>query len=271
MHQDEIIKQLLEQNDQLKLENKLLKAKVSEIEPLKARIRELESRLAQYENAHTPPSLRRGKTRKKDQDKNSKGKPGQKIGHKGLTRSFVAPDRQVELTMDRCPDSGAELGSPFRTESKIVEDIPEPQPIIVTEYKIAHYKCPCCQKEVAAKDPGCPHEGKFGNNVIALTTLLKYEDRLPHRKVQDALTRLYGLKLSPATILDLTRRASDAVLSEYNAILSRIRGASILYVDETSIHVQGETRWIWAFTTPFETFFGDSKEPRHRCPDGSLN
>jgi len=255
MHQDEIIKQLLEQNDQLKLENKLLKAKVSEIEPLKARIRELESRLAQYENAHTPPSLRRGKTRKKDQDKNSKGKPGQKIGHKGLTRSFVAPDRQVELTMDRCPDCGAELGSPFRTETKIVEDIPEPQQIIVTEYKIAHYKCPCCQKEVAAKDPGCPHEGKFGNNVIALTTLLKYEDRLPHRKVQDALTRLYGLKLSPATILDLPRRASDAVLSEYNAILSRIRGASILYVDETSIHVQGETHWIWAFTTPFETFF----------------
>ena len=71
MHQDEIIKQLQEQNKQLKLENELLKARASEIEPLKAKIRELEARLAQYENAHTPPSLRRGRNRKKDRDTNS--------------------------------------------------------------------------------------------------------------------------------------------------------------------------------------------------------
>ena len=244
MQEDEIIKQLRAENEQLK----------REIELLKAKIRDLEARLAQYENAHTPPSLRRGRNRKKDQN-NKKGKPGQKAGHKGVTRPFVSPDRQVELTMDRCPDCGADLGSPFRIDSKIVEEIPEPQPIIVTEYKIAHYKCPCCQKEVVAKDPGCPHEGKFGNNVIALATLLKYEDRLPHRKIRDAMVRLYGLKISPATILDLTRRAADAVRSEYDAILSRIRDAPILYVDETGIHVQGEKYWIWTFTTPSETFF----------------
>ena len=244
MQEEEFIEQLRAENEQLKRENELLKAK----------IRDLEARLAQYENAHTPPSLRRGRNRKKDQN-NKKGKPGQKAGHKGVTRPFVSPDRQVELTMDRCPDCGADLGSPFRIDSKIVEEIPEPQPIIVTEYKIAHYKCPCCQKEVVAKDPGCPHEGKFGNNVIALATLLKYEDRLPHRKIRDAMVRLYGLKISPATILDLTRRAADAVRSEYDAILSRIRDAPILYVDETGIHVQGEKYWIWTFTTPSETFF----------------
>ena len=162
MHQDEIIKQLQEQNKQLKLENELLKARVSEIEPLKAKIREIEARLAQYENAHTPPSLRRGRNRKKDRDMNNKGKPGQKVGHKGVTRPFVALDKQVEVTMDGCPDCGTELGSPFRIDSKIVEEISEPQPIMVTEYKIAHYKCTCCLKEVVAKDPSCPQEGKFG-------------------------------------------------------------------------------------------------------------
>lgn len=165
------------------------------------------------------------------------------------------PHTQVDVTADHCPDCGTKLGNPIRIESKIVEEIPQPRPIMVTEYKVAHYRCPHCNKEVVATNPDCPREGKFGNNAIALATTLKYKDRLPHRKVQDALTRLYGLKLSPATILDLTRRASDAVLSEYNAILSRIRGASILYVDETSIHVQGETHWIWAFTTPSETLF----------------
>ena len=245
MDEGETNKQLHEENEQLKNENELLKAKIIE----------LEARLAQYENAHTPPSLRRGRNRKKDQDKNNKGKPGQKVGHKGLTRPYATPDRQVEVTMDRCPDCGTDLGAPFRIDSKIVEEIPEPQPIIVTEYKIAHYRCPCCRKEVAAKDPGCPHEGKFGNNVIAQATLLKYEDRIPHRKIHDAMMRIFGLRISPATIFDLTRRAADAVRSEYDAILRKIRSAPILYVDETSIHVQGERHWIWTFSTPSESFF----------------
>jgi transposase len=55
----------------------------TDMELLKTKNRELEAKLAQYENAHTPPSLRRGRNRKKDQDENDKGKPGQKIGHKG--------------------------------------------------------------------------------------------------------------------------------------------------------------------------------------------
>jgi transposase len=245
MEEGDTYRQLREQIEQLKRENELLKAKIIEVE----------ARLAQYENAHTPPSLQHGRNRKRDQDKKNNGKPGQKFGHKGVTRPYATPDRQVDVAADRCPECGTDLGPPYRIESKIIEEIPRPQPIIVTEYKIAHYKCPCCRKEVIAADSDCPHEGKFGNNAIALATILKYEDRLPHRKIQDTLTRLYRLKVSPATILDLTRRAADAVRSEYHAILSKIRDASILYIDETSIHVQGEKRWIWAFTTRSETFF----------------
>lgn len=244
MQDERIIKQLQDSIDGLKEENEFLKA----------RIKELEARLAKYENAHTPPSLRRGRNRKKEQNGGERGKPGQKIGHKGITRLHAKPDKQVEVTADRCPDCGTELGNPIRIESKIIEEIPEPQPIIVIEYKIAHYRCPCCHREVAANDAGCPNEGIFGNNTIAQTTLLKYEDRLPHRKIQNALKRLYRLNMSPATILDLTRRAADAVQSEYEAILTRIRAAQILYIDETSIDVQGEMHWIWAFTTPSETF-----------------
>src|SRR5512136_1996704 len=128
MNEGEINRQLQEQNDQLRREIELLKAKMCE----------LEARLAQYENAHTPPSLRRGRNRKKDPDKKNNGKPGQKIGHKGITRPYAAPDRQVEVTIDRCPDCGAGLGAPFRIDTKIIEEIPEPQPIIVTEYRIGH-------------------------------------------------------------------------------------------------------------------------------------
>lgn len=247
MDELELIKHLREQNEQLKRENEMLKAK----------IRELEARLAQYENAHTPPSLKRGRNRKRDDG--LKGKPGQKEGHKGTTRSYCTPDSQVEVTMDRCPDCKAKLGNPIRIESKIIEEIPEPQPAMVIEYQIAHYRCPRCKKEAEAKNPAYPHKGRFGNNVIAQTTLLKYEDRLPHRKIQDAMKRLHGLNISPATIFELTNRAADALQSDYNEILNRIRNAPILYVDETGIRVQGEQHWIWTFTTPTEIFYAIRK------------
>jgi transposase len=244
MQEEELIKQLRAENEQLK----------REIELLKDYIKELEARLAKYENAHTPPSLRRGRNHRKDQNSRDTGKPGRKLGHEGVTRPQAKPNKQVEVTADQCPDCGTELGDPIRFESKIIEELPEPQPIVVIEYRIAHYTCPCCRREVMAVEPDCPSKGRFGNNAIAQTTLLKYKDRLPHRKIKDTLKRIYGLNVSPATILDLTRRAADAVQSQYDSILSRIQDASTLYVDETSIDVQGKKHWIWVFTTPSETF-----------------
>jgi len=244
MNEGGTIKQLRKQNEQLKRENELLKAKIVE----------LEARLARYENAHTPPSLRHGGSRKKDQNEGVQGKPGQKKGHKGLTRPYAKPDKQIDVTRDRCPDCGANLGSPFKIESKIIEEIPEPQSVTVTEYRIAHYRCQRCQKVVTGTNAVCPDRGKFGNNTIAQATLLKYEDRLPHRKIQNALKRLFGLNISPATIFDLTRRAADAIQSDYDSILDRVRKAQILYVDETSIDVQGKKHWIWVFATPSEIF-----------------
>jgi regulator of replication initiation timing len=90
MNESTAFKQLLEQNTQLRLENGLLKAKLSDYELLKAKISELEARLAQYENAHTPPSLRRGRNRKKDPDKNNKGNVHARLGtheHENLSIS----------------------------------------------------------------------------------------------------------------------------------------------------------------------------------------
>jgi hypothetical protein len=69
------------------------------------------------------------------------------------------------------------------------------------------------------------------------------------------LKKAYDLNIRPATILDLTRRASDAVQFQYHAILKRIRDASVLHIDKTSIDVQGKLHWIWTFSTPKETFF----------------
>lgn len=88
MDKDEIIKQFQDTVGHLKYENELLKEC----------IRKLEARQAKYENAHTHPSLKRSSNRKKDQNKGNKRKPGQKNGHKYVTRPLAKPDNQVDGT-----------------------------------------------------------------------------------------------------------------------------------------------------------------------------
>jgi len=107
--------------------DKIIRQLERENELLKARIEELEKPIAFYENAHTPPSLRRGfcgGTNGKNLEKSGGGKPGRKKGHRGVTRPQ-----------------------------------PEPQPVIVTKFKIAHYAYPRCHREVIATHPDLSQGG----------------------------------------------------------------------------------------------------------------
>lgn len=215
------------------------------------RIEELEKKLAKYENAHTPPSLRGGFRRKLIPQEEYK-KPGQKEGHIGTTRTMPKSTMSIELVEEKCKHCNNKLGKPFKIESKVIEEIPEPKPIEVTEYKIGHYKCNKCGKVTIAKSK-LP-VGRFGNNVIAQSALLKYDNRLPYRRVADTLERQYGLTITPASVLDLTRRASDKLRIYYKEIIKKIRNAKIIYIDETSIDVGGRKFWLWIFVTSKYTF-----------------
>jgi transposase len=145
------------------------------------------------------------------------------------------------------------LGEPVKIESRIIEEIPIPKPITVTEFRLAHYDCPSCGEHVIARHPECPTEGRFGPRALAHITLLKYDDRLPHRKVCRTLKREFGLEITPATVLDVTRRVSSALKGEYEGIKKRIRESEVVYIDETSIRVNGDKYWIWGFTTENDT------------------
>ena len=215
-------------------------------------IEKLGRRIAVYENPHTPPSRQ---FFKRPPSGGEKGTPGQKEGHVGITRPAPEPTERKEAKMTNCPDCSSPLGKPKRFEHRIITDIPVPLPVKVTDYILYVYDCPTCHSEIVANHPDLPAEGDFGKNTLAHTTLMKYEDRLPHRKVQAALNRQFGLDISPGAIFDFTRRTSDSLTGVYDAILERIRDADIVHVDETGLKVDGKNCWSWVFTTKKETFF----------------
>lgn len=114
-------------------------------------------------------------------------------------------------------------------------------------------KCGACGARVVTKHPDCPPDGRFGKNALIQTTLMKFKDRLPHKKVCETLNRVYGLSVVPATVFNITRRVSDWLRPEYEEIIDRIRRGPVVYTDETGEHVDGKKHWLWCFTTDLDT------------------
>ena len=172
---------------------KQLEQAILKIEFLEKENEKLKSRLAAYENPHTPSSKQRFKERPLIPDKDKK-KNGQKKGHEGTTRPQAKPSHIIPVTAKSCL-CGRKLGKPSFIEPRIIEETPKPQPIIVTQYDVAHYDC-ACGIHVVASHPDCPSEGIFGKNLLSKIALLKFDDRLPHRKITAALQRDYGITIS---------------------------------------------------------------------------
>ena len=215
-----------------------------EFDRLIKRIEILERRLAVYENANTPSSKTRFPPRILNPNKN---KPGQKEGHEGITRQNQNPTMTLEVIENKCPDCKSKLGKPFKTTTKIVEEIPEPQPVKVTKFVNNIYLCRCCGKEVTARHKDCPDAGRFGINVLAETALMKFEERLTFRKIQAALERRWHLAVTPASVMEFTRRVCSALEAEHEKLIAKIRASECVYADETSIRINGRNFWIWIF------------------------
>jgi len=152
-----------------------------------------------------------------------------------------------------CEHCGTSLGDPSSVGHRIVEEIGNPAPKQVIDFLEFGWTCTECCASTSARHPDCPPAGRFGRNVLVQATLMKYEERLPHRKVCESLDRTYGLSITPATAFDITRRVSEWLRPEYMRIHHRIRSADVVYVDETGVKVDGVLHWMWAFTTRSDT------------------
>lgn len=219
---------------------------------LQKRIEELERRLTFYENAHTPPSRDGRRYPKREPTGNPAGAPK---GHQGATRPIPQPDEIVDVKQERCSSCSHRLGKPMKILKRIIEDIPEPQPIKATQYNVHAYLCRNCAELNIASHPDLPAEGRFGYNLMAEVASMKYEDRLPYMKIADTLNRRYHLSITPATILNIIERVAYSCEPAYEKIRTLIAHAWNVCADETGQKVQGKQWWTWVFTNPEVTLF----------------
>lgn len=223
-----------------------------QIDELRQKNLELERRLLIYENAHTPPSKAGRNYPKREPTGNPVGAPK---GHSGTTRPTPQPQKTINVTQDACAACQHPLGKPTKILKRIIEDLPEPRPITVTQYNVHAYLCANCAEVNIASHPDCPAEGRFGYNLQAQVALMKFEDRLPYRKIADALNRQYCLSMTPATILEILEKVACSCEPAYEQIRQQVKISSNVYADETGQKVQGKQWWTWVFTTLTNTLF----------------
>jgi transposase len=226
----------------------LLQKRVTQLEQQNAmllqKIDELEKRLAKYENSNTPPSAGGGYPKREPSGK----KQGAQLGHEGTTREQKTPDEVMDAPpLTECPKCHHALGDPLYSIPFIFEDIQEPPPAKTKQINKGVYNCPHCGEFTVAEDPQCPKEGRFGYNVMIEAVMMRFDQRLPLRKIQQAFRKQYKLDVTPATIWAFIRRVAAAGEAEFREIFDEMRKQAAVNADETSRNVEGRLRWLWIF------------------------
>jgi len=257
LNHDNYIKQLEATIIQLTTERNQALERIRELEQenlkLQQGIENLQRRLLFYENPHTPSSIEKLPTTKKAQSEvkttSETKKRGAPNGHRGATRTSREPDEVIEVIATTCEKCGSSKLEKQNVEKTVIEDIPPPQKIKVTQYNRWQVKCQECGYEFTSKHQDCPQIGNFGIFLLVYITMLKFHLRGVLRKIQQFLSYNNDFEISVKGIHDVLLRVGAACKEEYEVELEKIRRAAWRYIDETGFKVKGQKWWLWIFRT----------------------
>jgi len=210
---------------------------------------DLKKQLLLYENAHTPPSLQKKKTRI---PRKSSGKLGAQKGHPKYEREEPEITKTIRHSVDVCNYCNTELNLKEILEV-IEEEIPEMKQIKAIKHLIEWSICPNCKRRVVAKNNAPAN--RFGPNLRSHITLLKHDDRLPLRKVQSTLLRNHDFKITHTGIMKIIRQVANKLKEPYYEIIKEIRSSKVIYIDETGYKLNGEKWWLWTFVSESTILF----------------
>lgn len=212
---------------------------------LQSRIKELEAKLAWYENPHTPPSMRVNRYPVREKSDKPPGKPR---GGNGGTKILGTPDRVEVVTKKVCKRCKELLGEPLGYISHKILEMPPIPKVEIVEYKLGYYGTHYCGAENIADHPQCPIKGDASASTLALVQDLRVTERLSIGLTLRFLKERFGAQFSPGSIVSFTKRTAKFLEHEHFLLVNKIRNSKVLYIDETGFYVNGKRIWMWIFT-----------------------
>jgi transposase len=231
-------------------ENRLLKALVAELLPLKeqlaqanARIKELEERAAKDSRTRSklPSSDGLGRLPRRSRCLSGK-RPGGQTGHPGHTLSLVEPpDEVVSHRPPVCrqcqEDLSAVPGSVV--ERRQVLDVPQMR-LLAQEHQIEAICCATCQSISLGSFPAAVSAPvQYGPHLQALAVYLHQGQVLPTARTCEALAAICGCQIAEATLLQWSELAAERLAPTIERIADLIAASRLLHGDETGIRIYG--------------------------------
>jgi transposase len=240
-----------------------------------ARVAELERQIGLNSgNSGKPPSsdgLKKEPVRVGSLRERTGKKTGGQSGHPGKTLSRVeTPDATVDHFPDVCPDCGAALSEVMATDhtARQVFDLPEPQPLVVTEHRAFACRCANCGTKTRAAFPqGVAAPVQYGARIAAVVVYLLHFQFLPEKRLAYLMADLFGVNLTTATIASMSRNCAERFAGFAAAVRDHVAAAPVKHLDETGFRIGGKTQWLHIASTILLTFYRISPK-RGSLPEG---
>ena len=225
---------------------------------LEAKVAELEKRLNKNsQNSDKPPSSD-GLRRPLRQRSKSKRKPGGQKGHPGKTLKFSdKPDKIVQHGADTCQGCGESLtdveGAILSRRQEI--EIPD-KPIEIIEHQRLEKQCPCCGQRNQGEWPThLTGNVQYGRRFKAFCLYLLNYQLLPYERASELLATLFGYQPGGGTLQSILETAYAALEPAERAINGAIRASPVAHADETSLRIDGRTKWLHVVSTLAYTYY----------------
>lgn len=229
---------------------------------LVARIAELERQLGLNSgNSGKPPSsdgLKKPPRTRSLREPSDK-KPGGQPGHKGETRRQVA---EPTIILEHYPETCQGCGSPLTRDratassARQVFDLPEPQPLVVTEHRAYRCRCAQCGETTAAAFPeGVTAPVQYGARIAAFVVYLLHYQFIPEDRLVELMADLFGVELAAATIARMSANGAGRFQGFVEALGQSVKSAAVKHLDETGFRIGGQTQWLHVAVTTWLSFY----------------
>lgn len=238
----------------------LIDQQQAQLTALRARVKELEDRLAtNSRNSSKPPSSDRFTKQTRSLRQPSGRKTGGQPGHPGTTLPLVAVPDQIRLhEPEQCVACGASLaevaGQPD-PERRQVFDLP-PLKLEVTEHRVMLKACAACGHRNRGTFPeGVACGASYGAGIKSVLTYLNQAHLLPSARSCAIVADLFGQPVSEGLLEAAVTGGTAALAATETSIKQSLARAAVVHFDETGLYVEGKRMWLHSASTPQLTHY----------------
>jgi transposase len=231
------------------------------------RVEELERRLGlNSTNSSKPPSSDGLKREQRVQSlrKPSGKKSGGQEGQEGKTlRQVELPDEGIDHYPPTCTNCGEALGSAAATayQKRQVVDLPEPQPLHVTEHRAHRSWCPRCGTATQAVfPPEVTAAVQYGGYLRALGVYWQCWHLIPADRLAELLRDVFRVDLATATIAALGHKKAAERAGLVATSGAHVKQAPVKPLDETGLRSGGLTQGLPVASTWLLTCYRTSRQ-----------